>query len=136
MAMNDRRPAPDMVRRRPKRAETIRAAVLREWRGGDEALDLNSRVNRAADFMDAVLKSAGLAEGIHEDELRKAWKEIAGDFIAAHTEPSSVKGGTLVLRVTQPSMRFELEQMKPMLLKRIQESRSGSRIRSIRFTIG
>jgi predicted nucleic acid-binding Zn ribbon protein len=114
----------------------MRSKLLAEWRGFDEVADTNSRVHHASSFIDAILKSAGLTDGIHEHELQAAWREIAGDFIAGHTHPSSVKGGTLVLRVTQPSMRFQLEQMKPALLKRIQECQGTSRIRAIRFAIG
>jgi hypothetical protein len=40
------------------------------------------------------------------------------------------------LQVTQPSMRFHLEQMKPMLLGRIQERLGAGRIRLVRFVLG
>ena len=114
----------------------IREEILREWRGIDEADDLNAGVHRADQFIAAILRSAGLQDGIHEDELRAAWKQLAGDFIARHTEPASVKGGHLVLRVTQPAMRFHLEQMKPMLLARIREQLGENRILSVKFTLG
>ena len=48
----------------------------------------------------------------------------------------SVKGGHLVLRVTQPAMRFHLEQMKPMLLTRIKAQLGENRIKSIKFSLG
>jgi predicted nucleic acid-binding Zn ribbon protein len=117
-------------------AAAIREEILREWRGASEADDLNAGVHRADQFIAAILRSAGLQDGIHEDELRAAWKELAGDFIARHTEPASVKGGHLVLRVTQPAMRFHLEQMKPMLLARIRGQLGENRILSVRFTLG
>jgi predicted nucleic acid-binding Zn ribbon protein len=123
-------------RRKTDRTTRIRTRILSEWRGCDEALDLQSRVNRAGAFIDAVLKTAGLAEGIQEQELKTAWREIAGEFIARNTEPASVKNGVLVLHVTQPAMRFQLEQMKPMLLGRIRENQGTARIKSIKFTIG
>ena len=114
----------------------IREAILREWRGSDEPLDLNSRVSQPGKFLRAILQQAGASEGIDEDQVKSAWKELAGDFISRHTEPVSVKGGHLVLRVTQPAMRFHLEQMKPMLLTRIREALGAERIHSIRFQIG
>jgi hypothetical protein len=40
------------------------------------------------------------------------------------------------LRVTQPAMRFHLEQMKPMLLERIRQQLGTERIRSVSFTLG
>ncbi len=122
---------------KPKtRQARIREEILREWRGIEEPDDLTAGIHRADAFVQAVLRAAGAEDGLHEDQVRAAWKELAGDFVAAHTEPVSVKGGHLVLRVTQPAMRFHLEQMKPMLLARIREALGENRIRSIKFTLG
>ena len=138
-------------RRRRRRLSAVRAMsqpadrygfreeILREWRGCDEATDLEAGIHRPGELMAAVLRSiraAGAADGLDEAEVRATWKELAGDFIARHTEPVSVKGGVLVLRVTQPSMRFHLEQMKPLLLGRIQERLGAERIRAVRFALG
>jgi len=131
-----KRPATAASAGRGKQAAAIREEILREWRGGDEAPDLNAGIHAAGQFITAILRSAGLQDGIQEEDLRAAWKELAGDFIARHTEPQSVKGGHLVRRVTQPAMRFHLEQMKPMLLTRIREQLGGDRIQSVKFTLG
>jgi predicted nucleic acid-binding Zn ribbon protein len=118
------------------RSERIRQRILSEWRGVDEPMDLERGVHRPAAFVERVLRKLGLGDGLQEQEVLDAWKEVAGDFLAAHSHPQSVKGGHLVLRVTQPSMRFHLEQMKPVLLKRLQERFGEERIRSIRFGLG
>jgi hypothetical protein len=47
-----------------------------------------------------------------------------------------VRNGHLVLRVTQPAMRFHLEQLKPMLLTRLREQLGEQRIKSVKFTLG
>ena len=114
----------------------IRDEILREWRGCDEAIDLNGRVSKAGHFVSAILRAAGAEEGLHEDQVKAAWRELAGDFISRHSEPVSVKNGHLVLRVTQPAMRFHLEQMKPMLLQRIRDQLGQDRVRSVKFTLG
>ncbi len=114
----------------------IREEILREWRGGDEPADLNAGIHQAADFIAAILRAAGAEDGLHEDQVKATWKDLAGDFIARHTEPVSVKGGHLVLRVTQPALRFQLEQMKPMLFTRIRAQLGETRIKSIKFTLG
>lgn len=122
--------------KRPNRASGIRKEILREWRGCDEADNLNTGIHTPDQFIQAILRAAGAEDGLHEDQVRSAWKELAGDFIAAHTEPVSVKNGHFVLRVTQPAMRFHLEQMKPMLLTRIRSLLGENRIQSIKFTLG
>ena len=121
---------------RSSRTSGIREEILREWRGCDEATDLNAGIHPASAFVAAILRAAGAEDGLHEDQVRAAWKDLAGDFIARHTEPVSVKNGHLVLRVTQPTMRFHLEQMKPMLLARIRQQLGANRIHSVKFTLG
>jgi len=122
--------------KKKSRRDAIREEILREWRGGDEPSSLDSGIHRPADFITAILRAVGAEDGLHEDEVRATWKELAGDFIASHTQPVSVKGGHLVLRVTQPAMRFHLEQMKPMLLERIKERLGADKIHSIKFALG
>lgn len=114
----------------------IREELLQEWRGAEEPADLNAGIHLAEKFVTAILRAAGAEDGLHEDQVRATWKELAGDFIAAHTEPVSVKSGNLVLRVTQPALRFQLEQMKPMLLKRIRIQLGEDKVKSIKFTLG
>lgn len=124
-----------MQRNRPH--DGVRDEVLREWRGIDEPPDLNHRVHAAEAFIDAILRGiAGATDGLDEEEVRAAWKELAGEFVARHSEPVSVKNGHLVLRVTQPAMRFHLEQHKPLLLERIRAQLGAERIQSVRFTLG
>ncbi len=118
------------------RSSRIREEILREWRGAEEPADLTAGIHLARNFVAAILRSAGAEDGLHEDQVRASWKELAGDFIARHTEPLSVKGGNLVLRVTQPALRFQLEQMKPMLLTRIRSQLGEGRIKSIKFQLG
>jgi predicted nucleic acid-binding Zn ribbon protein len=122
--------------KKPPRASRIREEILREWRGAEEPADLSAGIHLAQKFVAAILRAAGAEDGLHEDQVRATWKELAGDFIARHTEPISVKDGNLVLRVTQPALRFQLEQMKPMLLTRIRTQLGEGRIKSIKFQLG
>lgn len=121
---------------RKPRAGGIREEILREWRGCDEVDDLKSGIHLAEQFVSAILRATGAEDGLHEDQVRSMWKDLAGDFISRHSEPVSVKNGHLVLRVTQPAMRFHLEQMKPMLLARIHERLGKDRVKSIKFALG
>ena len=123
-------------RKKPTRREGIHEDLMREWLGCEKPDDLGENVSSAADWVDGILKSQFFSDGLNEEEVKAAWKEIAGDFIGANTEPVSVKEGHLVLRVTQPAMRFHLEQLKPQLLKTIQERFGKGKVKSIRFNLG
>ena len=122
--------------KKPPLARRIREEILREWRGIEEPADLNAGIHLAEKFVTTILRAAGAEDGLHEDQVRETWKDLAGEFIARHTEPLSVKGGVLILRVTQPALRFQLEQMKPMLLTRIRIQLGEDRIKSIKFQLG
>lgn len=118
------------------RAESIRRSILREWRGGDDPPDLDARVHRCEDFLTAVLKAAGANEGVGEERLREIWRDIAGDFVARHANPDSLRDGCLSLKVLQPAMRMHLEQMKAPLLAKLQDALGRDVVRRVRFVLG
>jgi predicted nucleic acid-binding Zn ribbon protein len=118
------------------RLEAIRRAVLRDWRGGDDPAHLDERLHLPKEFLASILKQAGATEGIDEERLREMWKEVAGDFVARHATPVSLKGGCVTLHVLQPAMRFHLEQMKGVLLKNLQDAAGPGVVKSIRFNVG
>lgn len=118
------------------RLEAIRRAVLRDWRGGDDPAHPDERLHLPKDFLAAILRQAGATEGIDEERLREMWKEVAGDFIARHATPVSLKGGCLTLHVLQPAMRFHLEQSRAELLRKIQQAAGPGVVKMIRFSVG
>lgn len=115
---------------------SIHDELIAEWLGCDKPLDLRKNISTAGDWVDRILSRQFFSESLNEEEVKSAWKEIAGDFIAANTDPVSVTEGALVLRVTQPAMRFHLEQLNPALLKKIKARFGAGRIKTIRFTLG
>ena len=123
-------------KKKPTRREGIHDQLMREWLGCEKPDDLSANITRAGAWVDDILRKQFFAESLDEDEVKAVWKELAGEFIGAHTEPVSVKEGNLVLRVTQPAMRFHLEQMKPELLRKIRERFGTEKIKSVRFTLG
>jgi predicted nucleic acid-binding Zn ribbon protein len=118
------------------RLEAIRRAVLRDWRGGDDPAHPDERLHLPKEFLASILKQAGATEGIDEERLREMWKEVAGDFVARHATPVSLKGGCLTLHVLQPAMRFHLEQTRGVLLQKVQEAIGASVVKTIRFNVG
>ncbi len=51
---------------------------MSEWLGCDKPLKLDANVSAAADWIDEILKKQFFAESINEEEVKAAWKEIAG----------------------------------------------------------
>ena len=116
--------------------DSIRSRLLEQWWGAGERRDPDRNVAAAGDFLTDILAKLRLQDGIEESKLRGAWKEVAGEFVAAQTEPVSFKKGVLTLKVLQPSMRFHLDQSRGEILARLQQSLGKRKIREIRLTIG
>lgn len=97
--------------------EWLRALTLRQWRHGDPVKDPMRNIAHASESLDKILEEVGAAGGLEEKQLIDAWQRVAGDFIAKNAKPESLKKGVLVLRVVQPTLKFQLEQMKGKLLQ-------------------
>jgi len=117
------------------RLAAMRRAILREWRDEEEEHP-DARLHAAGEFVKAILERAGAAEGIEEERLREMWREVAGEMVSRHAAPFSLRNGCLTLTVLQPAMRVHLEQMKGMLLKRLQAAAGEGVVKSIRLTLG
>ena len=123
-------------RKKPTRQEGIHDELISEWLGCNKPTNLAKNISEAGGWVDSILKKQFFSDSIDEDAIKAVWKEVAGDFIGANAEPVSVKDGHLVLRVTQPAVRFHLEQMKPELLRKIKARFGAGKIKSIRFNLG
>lgn len=122
--------------KRPTPEQQMHRPAWRDWEAEDELQDKNANVHLAADFVDEIVRLAGLADGIEEHRLLQIWSELAGEFIAKGSVPISLKRGCLTIRVTQPAMRFHLEQMRGSLLAKIQQAAGGDKIQSLRIAMG
>jgi len=67
----------------------------------------------------------------------EAWGKIVGDFIAAHSAPVALREGVLYVRVLQPALHYELEQISKLeILRKLKQRFSGKIIRDVRFRVG
>ena len=70
-------------------------------------------------------------------EEKRAWSKNVGEFIAAHAVPVALREGVLYVRVLQPALHYELEQIsKPEILRKLKQRFGGKTIRDIRFPVG
>ncbi len=78
-----------------------------------------------------------VCERLHETEVIDAWSKIVGDFIAAHSAPIALRDGVLYVRVLQPALHYELEQVsKADILRKLKQRFGSKTIRDIRFRVG
>ena len=116
---------------------SLRAAVLAEWRGLPANKTRPDRWQAPADVLPKLLQQLGLSERLRETEVIDAWKQIVGEFIAAHSAPMSLRAGVLFVRVLQPSLHYQFEQISKAEILRKLKRRFGTKIiREIRFRLG
>lgn len=73
---------------------------------------------------------------VHKDHLADGWKRAAGEFISQNTDLISIKNGTAVVQVLQPSLRFHLNQWKSPLLEKLRNEFPQQNITTIKFIFG
>jgi predicted nucleic acid-binding Zn ribbon protein len=116
---------------------TLRAAVIAEWRGLPEKIPGSDRWRAPADLLPKLMRRLGLKERLQEDEITEAWSKIVGEFIAAHSVPVALREGVLFVRVLQPALHYELEQIsKSDILRKLKQRFGGRVIRDVRFRFG
>ena len=115
----------------------MRRKALEEWRGLPEPPVAPDRSRSLGESVPRFLAALGLKDRFDADEMMRSWKEVAGDFIAEHSQPVKVEGRTLYVRVLQPTLHYDLERtLKKQLLARVQERFGSRKITNIRFTLG
>ncbi len=84
-----------------------------------------------------MVRRSQSAARVHETEVIDAWSKIVGDFIAAHSSPVVLREGILYVRVLQPALHYELEQVSKIDILRKLKRRFGAKvIRDVRFRVG
>ncbi|PWT86947.1 MAG: hypothetical protein C5B58_00600 [Acidobacteria bacterium] len=116
---------------------SLRAAMIAEWRGLPERKARADRWQSPAELIPKLMQRLGLRERLHETEVVNAWGKIVGEFIAAHSTPVALREGVLYVRVLQPALHYELEQIsKSEILRKLKQRFGGKTIRDVRFRVG
>ncbi len=113
----------------------LRKRILQEWRGlpGAPRSDRDASVT---EVLGKLLPKLGLETRIKEQDIQSAWLEIVGEFIAKHSQPERLVAGTLMIRVIQPSVRYELDRVwKPEIIRKLREIFGQKVIGDIKFIL-
>jgi predicted nucleic acid-binding Zn ribbon protein len=115
----------------------LRARIIAEWRGISEKSVPSDRWQTASDVLPKLMQRLGLKERLQETEVLEAWGKIVGEFIAAHSSPVALREGILYVRVLQPALHYELEQVSKIdILRKLKQRFGGKVIRDVRFRVG
>ncbi len=115
----------------------LKSRIIAEWRGLPEEPFPKDTAAAVGGLVESVLGKLGLKTRIREEEIKAAWREVVGDFLARHSAPAALESGTLIVHVLQPTVHFELERVwKRKLLVKLQERFGRTTVREIRFRLG
>jgi predicted nucleic acid-binding Zn ribbon protein len=118
-----------------KRTQFLRKKVLQEWRGLPEE-KTKDRSLGIPELLEKVVKKLGLQSRIKEAEIMAAWRDLVGDFLAAHSQPQQLQRHVLYVRVLQPTIRYELDRVwKKEVIGKLQERFGVNVIRDIKFCL-
>ena len=116
---------------------SLRAIVIAEWRGLPERKMRADRWQSPAELVPKLMQRLGLRERLRETEVMDVWGKIVGEFIATHSAPVTLREGVLYVRVLQPALHYELEQIsKSEILRKLKQRFGGRTIRDVRFRVG
>jgi len=102
----------------------LRATVLQEWRGLPQPRPRRDRWQQSSELLPALMQKLGLKERLRESEVIEA-------------APVALREGTLYVRVLQPSLHYELEQIaKAQILRKLKQRFGHKTIRDLRFRLG
>lgn len=83
--------------------------------------------------LNTFLKSAGIDKAVIQQQAILDWPEIVGPSIAEQTEPQQVEHGVLLIKVSTPTWRQELQFQKQDIIKKLNQHLSQRVIKDIRF---
>jgi hypothetical protein len=97
--------------------------------------DVLKRIQLPINFHFPQLRSD--LEKVFEANVARANGQSIAGFIAAHSAPVALREGILYVRVLQPALHYELEQIsKTEILRKLKQRFGSKTIRDVRFRVG
>lgn len=111
--------------------------MIAEWRGLPETPLPRDTARLVAEPVAKVMAALGLGDRLREEEVKRAWKDIVGEFLATHSAPVALRDRILIVRVLQPTLHYELDRVwKPQLIQKLKQRLGPNTLRDIRFRVG
>lgn len=101
--------------------------------GEDDSWSIDTTIV-AAQPMAKLLQRLHLQERLQHEKILKLWPKLVGEFNAQHSFPEALKKKVLVVRVSNSPYLHQLNMIKPILLKKLQE-KFRDEVQEIRLSI-
>lgn len=103
----------------------------RRWRPDEEP----PGPKRVGEALDRVSRGLGLPSATATARLVRAWPEVVGEAVAAHTTPRWLRDGVLTLTVDDPVWAAQLRWLEGDLMARVTEVTGPGVVERITFQV-
>ena len=91
---------------------------------------------RMSELLSMVGRKLGLDHPREVGAVWDRWREIVGDDVATHAEPSSLRGGLLRVRTDSPAWATEISYLADEIRRRANETVGRELVREVRVWTG
>jgi predicted nucleic acid-binding Zn ribbon protein len=92
--------------------------------------------SRVGEVLGAVGRRLGLANAVGTGRLWATWRDVVGDAVADHAEPTSLRGGVLRVRADSPAWATEVRYLREEIRQRVNVSLGERLVTEIRVWTG
>lgn len=115
------------------RADGWRDQALADFFGAGPELDSRSNIRTMDSLLAELMDSMQLEESLAPQILAAAWRKAAGAGLATLSELISVAKNTASIRVSHPTVRYELTRLKPQIIRALNTELGPGSVRYVRF---
>lgn len=126
---------------RPVRVESRhdaeRAQALADFYGAAPGLPVRANLRDMNSILAELVTKLDIREADFAPELlNAAWEKAVGSFLATQAQLISVDKKTAVVRTAHPAVRFELQRLRPQIIRALNASLGEACVRTVRITHG
>ncbi|GGF74312.1 DUF721 domain-containing protein [Wenyingzhuangia marina] len=97
----------------------------------DQRTVRNNEANPLSDLMKHFIKANNLEQGFQKINVEEEWVKLMGPGVKSYTEKISLKGGTLIVKISSAALRTELSYGKEKILTMMNEALGEELIKKV-----
>ncbi len=90
-----------------------------------------SESNQVSDLMQLFIKANNLEKGFQKISVEEEWVKLMGPGVKSYTEKITLKGGTLIVKISSAALRTELSYGKEKIVDMMNEALGDSIIKKV-----
>ena len=89
--------------------------------------------SKLKDLIPQMLQENKLQKGMDQIYVKETWSDVMGKGVANYTESVTIKGQTIIVKLTSAALREELQYGQDKILRMMNESLKNLKITSIKW---